>query len=108
MSNIFRYIYFTKFNRMNRNEIDNIINYRNSLVSQLNKLFYEINLCKDTSQNEYKRLSEKVLIQLEKGIECEKMKLILESELIVGYGLFNHEFDSEQLTNTIFNWWESN
>ncbi|GAB0155959.1 hypothetical protein CHRYSEOSP005_12210 [Chryseobacterium sp. Alg-005] len=53
-----------------------------------------MNLFKDISQSD-NWLSEKILIQLEKGINHEKMKLILESELIVRYGFFRHEFNSE-------------
>ena len=35
----------------------------------------------------------------------EKINRILQSELIVNYGLFSNEFNSEKLTNDIVSWW---
>lgn len=63
---------------MSRNEINDIINQRKSSLSRLNKLFHTIDLFKGTNQNEYHRLSEKVLVQLEKGVDYNKMKEVLE------------------------------
>lgn len=92
---------------MDRNDINNIINQRNSSLSRLNKLFHSMDLFKGANQNEYHWLSEKILTQLEKGIDSKKMKEILNYELVVGYGLFHSEFNSEQLTRDIFSWWEN-
>ncbi|KFE98227.1 hypothetical protein IX39_17725 [Chryseobacterium formosense] len=93
---------------MSRNEINDIINQRKSSLSRLNKLFYTIDLFKGTNQNEYLRLSEKVLVQLEKGVDYNKMKEVLEYELVVGYGLFHSEFDSENIAKDILDLWEHN
>lgn len=92
---------------MNLNEINTIINQRNSDLSRLNKLFHSMDLFRGANQNQYNWLSEKILTQLEKGIDSEKMKGILTYELVVGYGLFQYEFNDEQLTRDIFNWWEN-
>ncbi|WBV60355.1 hypothetical protein PFY12_15140 [Chryseobacterium camelliae] len=91
---------------MDQNDISNIINQRNSSLSRLNKLFHSMDLFKGANQNEYHLLSEKILTQLEKGIDLKKIKGILEYELVVRYGLFHYEFDSEQLINDIFNCWK--
>ncbi|WP_123912032.1 6,7-dimethyl-8-ribityllumazine synthase [Chryseobacterium shigense] len=53
-------------------------------------------------------LAEKVLQQLEKGSDPQKIRRIIESELCVGYGLYRHEFNSEQIINSIMKWWENN
>lgn len=51
-------------------------------------------------------LAEKVLQQLEKGADSQKIQGIIESELCVGYGLYRYEFNSEKITDDIMDWWE--
>lgn len=86
---------------MEKNELKKI--YEDDF-SQLRKIINSWNLisgCPD----EFDSLNNKILSQLYKDSDEEKIERILQSELIVTYGLFGNEFDSEIFVNEIMTWW---
>lgn len=79
----------------------------NRNFTELKKLIYSMNLMAAFSKNILDPLTEKVLQQLEKEINFEKLKEIIEYELCVTYGLYLDEFNSEEIASAIMNWWDS-
>lgn len=75
--------------------------------SQLRKIINSWNLISGSPVDEFDSLNNKILSQLYKNGDAEKIDRILQSELIVTYGLFSNEFDSEVFVNQIMNWWNS-
>lgn len=84
------------------------INERNGNFAQLKKLIVSMNLIPGLSKNSFEYLAEKLLQQLEKGADQEKLERIIETELCVSYGLYRSEFNSEELASEIFKWWVNN
>lgn len=75
--------------------------------SQLRKIINSWNLISGSPDDEFDSLNNKILSELYKNADAEKIDRILQSELIVNYGLLNNEFDSEIFVNQIMNWWNS-
>ncbi len=73
--------------------------------TELKKLIYSMNLISSQSKHTWDPLTQKILQQLEKGADFEKLKSIIEFELCVTYGLYIDEFNSEEITTDIINWW---
>lgn len=84
-----------------------IINEHNSRLILLNKFLYSMNLIASASKNSLMHFAEKLLQQLEKEAEYDKLKAIIEWELCVSYGLSLDEFNSEKITHDVFDWWEN-
>ena len=84
-----------------------LINERYTNFEQLKKLIISMNITSGMDKNFCAHLAEKMLQQLEKGADMQKIQNIIESELCVGYGLYRNEFNSEKITNEIMHWWES-
>ena len=75
--------------------------------SQLRKIINSWNLISGSPDDEFDSLNNKILTQLYKNGDAEKIDRILQSELISTYGLFSNEFDSEIFVTQIMNWWNS-
>lgn len=88
-------------------DIATLLNDRNGNFAQLKKLIISMNLMPALSKSSLEPLTEKVLQQLEKGIDFEKLKNIIDFELCVSYGLYLDEFNSEEIASEIMNWWNS-
>ena len=86
----------------------NLINERNNQIAQLSKLILSMNLIVNAHKGTFHHLAEKILQQIEKEMNTEKIKAIVESELCVTYGLFLNEFNSDKIADDIINWWENN
>lgn len=84
------------------------INERNGNFAQLKKLIVSMNLIPGLSKSSFDYLTEKLLQQLEKGADQEKLERIIETELCVSYGLYRSELNSEELASEIFKWWVNN
>ncbi|CAM3062503.1 hypothetical protein DRF59_17125 [Chryseobacterium flavum] len=84
------------------------INEHNGNFAQLKKLIISMNLMPGLSKSSFDHLTEKLLQQLEKGADQDKLEKVIETELCVSYGLYKSEFDAEELASEIFNWWENN
>lgn len=83
------------------------INDYNRDFIQLKKLIYSMNLIPSQSKHTWDPLVQKILQQLEKGIDFEKLESIIEFELGAKYGLYIDEFNSEQIATDIMGWWNS-
>ncbi|WDF48220.1 hypothetical protein PQ459_07010 [Chryseobacterium sp. KACC 21268] len=75
--------------------------------SQLRKIINSWNLISGSQDDEFDSLNNKILSELYKNADVEKIDRILQSELISTYGLFSNEFNSEIFVNQIMNWWNS-
>lgn len=73
--------------------------------SELRKIINSWNLISGSSNDEFDSLNNKILNQLYKNSEPEKIERILQSELSTNYGLFRNEFDSKIFSEEIMNWW---
>jgi hypothetical protein len=74
--------------------------------SELRKIINSWNLIPGAPNDEFDYLNHKILSQLYKNPEFEKINNILQSELIVYYGLFKNEFDATPLVSEIIEWWD--
>ena len=83
-------------------DITEIQNEYKGNFSELRKIIKSWNLI---SGNEFEFLNKRILDALYKNPEKLKIKRILESELITNYGLYSDEFNSDNLTEEIMNWW---
>ncbi|WP_241330783.1 hypothetical protein [Chryseobacterium arthrosphaerae] len=83
------------------------LNGQNRNFTQLRKLIYSMNLLPAFSKSSLDPFTQKIFQQLEKGTDPSKLKLIIESELCVTYGLYQYEFNARELTQKIFDWWEN-
>lgn len=93
---------------MDINEINILLNVRNGNFAELKKLIVSMNLIPSLPKNQFDLLTERILKQLEKGSDYDQIKQIIENELIVTYGLYRQEFNSEKITDNIFDWWKKN
>ncbi|MEF9480620.1 hypothetical protein OWR28_25700 [Chryseobacterium sp. 1B4] len=66
-----------------------------------------MNIMPGLSKNSFDHLTEKLLQQLEKGADQEKLENIIETELGVTYGLYRSEFIAEDIAKPILKWWEN-
>lgn len=80
----------------------------NGQISELSKIIKSFDLIPNASSNEFDSLSHQILSRLEKGIDSEKLYAILKNELIIVYGLWNDEFDTEPIVSELMDWWNSN
>ena len=79
----------------------------NGNLSQLRKIINSFEIIPNAPTNEFDKLNNKILSQLYKEIDSKKIKNIIESELVVTYGLFNDEFDSDHILSQIISWWNA-
>jgi len=84
-----------------------LINEHRAHSEQLKKLIISMNISSGMDKNFCAYLAERVLQQLEKGADSQKIQGIIETELCVGYGLYRDEFNSERITDDIMDWWEN-
>ena len=75
--------------------------------SELRKIINSWNLIPGSPKDEFDNLSNKILSQLYKKVDEEKIFKILESELIVRYGFFKTEIDTQNFTGLIIEWWNN-
>ena len=72
----------------------------------LNKIIVNWDLIPGSPKDEFDSLTDKVIGHLTKGTDKEKIYDILESELIIRYGLSPSEIELEQFTTEIIDWWD--
>ncbi|MDR2238503.1 MAG: hypothetical protein LBE92_20435 [Chryseobacterium sp.] len=92
---------------MDKNYMNIIINERRGHLGQLKKLIISMNISPGMDKEFCAYLAERILRQLEKGVDSQKIQEIITYELCVGYGLYVYEFDSEKITDDIMDWWEN-
>lgn len=79
----------------------------NGNLSELRKIISSFDLIPNASGDEFDKLNHKILRQLDKDVDREKIDRILKSELVITYGLFDNEFDTSLMVETIIDWWNS-
>jgi hypothetical protein len=79
----------------------------NGRLSELRKIINSFDLISGVPSDEFDHLNHKLLSQLYKEIDTKKIKNILESELVIHYGLFENDFDAVSIVDKILNWWDS-
>lgn len=78
-----------------------------SRFKQLRKIINSYDIIAHAPSDEFDSLNYKILSNLYKGAEHEKIEKILDGELIKTYGLFPNEVVTEKLANEIMQWWIS-
>ena len=89
---------------MNRQEIKNEYN---GYFVELRKIINSWNLLPNSSNKAFDSLNNKILDYLYKNADKDKIEKVLESELIISYGLFRQEIKVEKYSCEIMNWWNS-
>lgn len=74
-------------------------------LSELRKIINSWELISESPSDEFDDLNHRILSQLYKEVDYEKVERILKSELSSTYGLFNYEFDSKKIVESIREWW---
>ncbi|MDR2273610.1 MAG: hypothetical protein LBF27_22065 [Sphingobacterium sp.] len=80
-------------------------NQYNSQLRLVRKIIKSWNLIPGAPLDEFDALAHKLLKHLSEGAHIIKIREIITSELVSGYGFFNHEIDTESFTNEIMDWW---
>ena len=76
-------------------------------VFDMRKIINSYELIPHAPSDEFDALNHKVLSHLYKDADTEKIKKVLESELCQYYGLFDDEFDANEIAIEIIDWWEN-
>jgi len=84
-----------------------LIKQYNGNLSELRKIINSFDLIPNAPSDEFDTLNHKLLRQLDKEVDKEKIGKILESELIVTYGLYDNELDTSIIVDTVVDWWNS-
>lgn len=72
---------------------------------ELKRILNSRELIPGSQKDQFDALNHKILSHLYKGADIEKISSVLESELIITYGLFHNEFDIDELVSEIMEWW---
>lgn len=78
-----------------------------SQLGVLRKIINSWNLIPGSSTDEFDTMANKILSNLHKGSDFEKIQDIITSDLVTIYGFYNYEIDVESFANEIMHWWES-
>ena len=90
---------------MDRREL--LMKYNGNL-SELRNIMKSFQLIPNAPIDEFDKLNHKILSHLDSGANEKKIGNILQSELIVTYGLYSTEFDETIIADAIVKWWNSN
>lgn len=74
---------------------------------ELRKIINSYDLIPHAPSDEFDALNHKTLSNLYQGADFDKIKRVLESELISYYGLFPNEAEVNKLAFEIVEWWNS-
>ncbi len=75
-------------------------------INALSKIIYQTNIMPSGKSDSFKKLSEKLILDLQNGYELEKIKRVISSELIVTYGLSVNENDVEEISELVCSWYD--
>lgn len=75
--------------------------------SELRKILNSWDLIPGAPKNEFDGLNHQILSHLYKRADFDKVNRVLASELSATYGLYYDEFDAEEMTAEIMEWWNS-
>lgn len=74
---------------------------------ELRKLINSWETIPSISFNELDTFVNNILGHLYRSSDMEKLSKVISSELIITFGLYSSEFDSQRLTENIFEWWNA-
>ena len=74
---------------------------------ELRKLINSWETIHRISFNEFDTLVNKILSHLHRSSDMKKLSRVISSELIITFGFYRSEFDSQRLTENIFEWWNA-
>ena len=89
---------------MNKKEL--LQEYKGNL-SELRKIIKSMDLIPGSPNDEFDYLINKILSQINNEIDLKKITNIIQSELVIHYGLFNSDFDAKSIAVKIIDWWNS-
>ncbi|MGV6831677.1 MAG: hypothetical protein ACWA5P_08970 [bacterium] len=75
-------------------------------INALSKIIYRTNIMPSGKSDSFKKLSKKLILDLQNGYELEKIKRVITSELITTYGLSVNENDLEKITELVYSWYD--
>ncbi|GGI56859.1 hypothetical protein [Winogradskyella haliclonae] len=75
-------------------------------INALSKIIYQTNIMPSGKSDSFKKLSEKLILDLQNGYELEKIKRVISSELIATYGLSVNENDVEEISELVCSWYD--
>jgi hypothetical protein len=84
-----------------------LLNRYNEQLAELRKVVKNWNLIPGSPIDEFDALCNKVISHLYIGTDEEQIRGVIESELLVRYGLRSNEFDSERLAAAVMSWWNN-
>lgn len=74
---------------------------------ELKKIINSYDLIPHAPNDEFDALNHKILSNLYNSADLEKIKRVLNSELISYYGLFPDEAEIDELASEIIEWWNN-
>jgi hypothetical protein len=80
--------------------------YEDGKIKELSKLIFNWGLIDVSAKDQFDSFSRKLLIALDRGVSIEKLRAIVESELCLTYGLYQHEFDADKLASQLMQWFD--
>lgn len=86
--------------------IKDVKNDFNGKFLELRKIINFYALISNAPSDEFDSLNYKVLNHLYNGTDFEKIKRVLESELITYYGFFADEIEVDKMAYEITEWWQ--
>ncbi|MBU3011124.1 hypothetical protein KO506_06900 [Polaribacter vadi] len=75
-------------------------------INALSKVIYQTNIMQSGKSDSFKKLSKKLILDLQNGYELEKIKRVITSELITTYGISVNENDVEEITELVYSWYD--
>jgi len=74
-------------------------------ISELSKIIFKTNIMPSGNNQSFARLGEKLILNLQKGYDFDKMKRVLSSELITTYGLSINDNELNEITERVNSWY---
>jgi len=75
-------------------------------INALSKIIYQTNIMPSGKSDSFKKLSKKLILDLQNGYELEKIKRVITSELITTYGLSVNDNVVEGITELVYSWYD--
>lgn len=79
----------------------------NGHVAELRKIINAFDLMPGAPSSEFDKLVHKILNELNKEADKQKIISILKSELVITYGFYENEFDATAIADRVIQWWNS-
>ncbi len=75
-------------------------------INALSKIIYQTDIMLSGDSHSFKKLSRKLILDLQNGYDLEKIKRVISSELITTYGLTISENNVEEITELVYSWYD--